>query len=184
MACDLRALRPVEILPTAHGARARAGGLGVLSLLPTWVALHPTSLAEALLQRHRASSAAAASKRRNQSYRIRWRATRARFVPLRSCRPPTQTPARWITWRGCLHGQLGARSNPRRWPTLFFTDIAAGRRQRLPNAIFISFGFRAARPAHASPRGELADRPRSTRALADLALLTFCQRGARSTLRR
>ena len=75
----------------------------------------------------------------------------------------------WRTWRCCLRVQRGARSTPRRWPRLFFIDTATGRRLRLRNAVTIAFESRGARRARASPRVEPADRPRSTRALADLA---------------
>ena len=62
---------------------------------------------------------------------------------------------------------------PRRWPRLFFNDTAPGRRLRLGNAVTIAFDSRAARSARASPRGEPVVRPRSSRALADLALLSL-----------
>ena len=39
--------------------------------------------------------------------------------------------ARCRTSRGCLCGQRATRSTPRRWPRLFFTDTAPGRRLRL-----------------------------------------------------
>ena len=216
--------------------------LAWLSSRPTRDALHPAPLAEALLHRHRATSAAAASQRRRTSFELPCRATRARFAPWRTGRPPTEharagglgvvvfaanarrapshavgrgssspTPrqvggcgfettwptraspvargpralrpvenqptahgarARWRTWRGCLRGQRAARSTPRRWPRLFFTDTAPGRRLRLRNVVTAAFESRGARPARASPRGEPADRPRSTRALADLAWLS------------
>ena len=79
---------------------------------------------------------------------------------------------RWRFWRGCLRGQLSARSTPRCWPRLLFTDTAPGCRLRLRNAATEAFLFRGARPACASPRGEPADRPQSTCALADLAWLS------------
>ena len=54
---------------------------------------------------------------------------------------PTAHGARacWRTWRGCLRGQRGARYTPRRWPRLFFTDTAPGRRLRLRNAVAEAF---------------------------------------------
>ena len=74
-------------------------------------------------------------------------------------------------WHGCLRGQRATRSTPRRWLRLFFTATTPGRRLRLRNVVAAAFESRAAYPARASPRGELAHRPRGTRALADLALL-------------
>ena len=79
---------------------------------------------------------------------------------------------RWRTWRGCLLGQRGARSTPRRWPRLIRTDTASGRRLRLWRLVVSAFESRAARPLRASPREGSADRPRSTRALVDLAWLS------------
>ena len=216
--------------------------LAWLSSQPTWGALHPTPLAEALLQRHRARSAAAPSELRDQSVRIPWRAARARFAPWRTSRSPTEhvragglvvvvfaadagrapphtvgrgssapTPpqvvcygfkttwpkpsnsvarslralrsvenqptahgacARWRTCRGCLRGQRGDRSTPCRWARLFCTDTAPGRLLRLRNDVTKAFEFSGAQPARASFRGEPADRPQSTCALADLAWLS------------
>ena len=79
--------------------------------------------------------------------------------------------ARWRTWRGCLRGQRGARSTPHRSPRLFFTNTAIGRLLRLQSNAIKSFESRAERPARGLPCGEPAIRPRSTRALADLAWL-------------
>ena len=161
MAHGLRALRPVENRPTAHGARTARCGVGVvvwaansrraptphrwprflftatapgrrlwprnafikafgfcgarpvrassrgepadcpqstcaladlasLSSRPTRATLHPAPLAEALLHRYRAGSAAAASKRRNRQFHIPWRAANARFTPWRTSRQPTE----------------------------------------------------------------------------------------------
>ena len=53
----------------------------------------------------------------------------------------------------------------------FYTDTATDQRLWLRNVVVMAFSFRASRPARASPRGELADRPQSTRALADLVLV-------------
>ena len=61
---------------------------------------------------------------------------------------------------------------PRRWSRLFFTDTALGRRLQLRDVLIAAIGSSAARPARASPRGEPADRPRNTRALAGLAWLS------------
>ena len=80
--------------------------------------------------------------------------------------------ARWRTWRGCLLGQRTTRSTPRRWPRLFCTDSAPGRRLRLRMLVAIVLKSRVTRPTRASPRGEPTHRPRSTRALADLAWLS------------
>ena len=74
--------------PTEH---ARSADLARLSLRPTRNALHPTSLAEALLHRHRARSARASSERRNRKFIIiRWPAAHARFVTWRTSRLPTE----------------------------------------------------------------------------------------------
>ena len=100
------------------------------------------------------------------------------------CGPPALGPvenrltahgacARWQTWRGCFRGQCGAHTSPRRWPRLFFSDTAPGRRIRLRVFVAKMLQFRAARPARASPRAEPAGRPQSTRALADLAGLSL-----------
>ena len=85
---------------------------------------------------------------------------------------------RWRTWRGCLRGQRGARSTPRRWPRLLFTVTAPGRRLRLRNFITDVFEFCGARSACAAPRREPADRLQSTCALADLAWSSWPTRGA------
>ena len=72
--------------------------------------------------------------------------------------------ARWRAWRGCLRSQYRARSNPRRWSRLFFSDTAPGRGLRFRNVLTIAVPSRGAWPTLASPRKELADHPRSTRA--------------------
>ena len=63
---------------------------------------------------------------------------------------------------------------------LFFTDIALGRRLRLRNVVVIEFDSHGARPAHASPRGELVDGQWSTRVLAGLARFVFAANDRRS----
>ena len=73
----------------------------------------------------------------------------------------------WRAWRGCHRGQRSTRFTLRCWPRLCFTDTTPGRRLRLRNVVATAFGSRGARPARGSPRGEPADGPRSTRALAD-----------------
>ena len=78
---------------------------------PTQGALHPAPLVEAPLQRHRAMSAVAASKRRNQNFLVPWRAARAHAAPCRTSRPPTEHVLRtadlaWLSsrpTRGALH---------------------------------------------------------------------------------
>ena len=67
-------------------------------------ALHPAWLAEASLHRHRAVSAVAASKRRNQRFLVPWRAATARFAPWRTSQPPTDHALRtadlaWLSLR-------------------------------------------------------------------------------------
>ena len=64
--------------------------LAWLSSQPTRGALHPMPLAQALLQRHCARSAAAASIRRGHSFRSPCRAVRVGFGPWRTGRPPTE----------------------------------------------------------------------------------------------
>ena len=91
----------------------------------------------------------------------------SRFAPWSTIRSPAEHVR-----AGGLRGQRGARSIPRRWPRLPFTDTASSRRLRLRNAVAEAFEFRCARPAHASPRGEPADRPQSMCVLADLAWLS------------
>jgi len=81
--------------------------------------------------------------------------------------------ARWRTWRGCIRGQRGARSTPRRWPKPFLTDIAPGRRLQLRNNVSKASEAHAAQPTLASPCGEPAGRPRSTSALAEFAWLSL-----------
>ena len=89
-------------------------------------------------------------------------------------------------WRGCLRGQLVARSTLRSWPRLLSTDTALGQRLRLRTVVAVSFSSRGARRARASPRGEPADRPQST-CLCALRAWRGCLRSqlaARSTPRR
>ena len=167
-----RALRPVENRPTAHGARARwrtwrgclRGQRATRSTPRRWPRLFFTDTAPGrrLRLRHVAKLRSAPV-----------RATRARFAPWRTRPTAHRARARWRTWRGCLRGQRATCSTPRRWPRLFFTDTAPGRRLRLRSIVANAFHSRGARPARASPRGEPADRPRSTCALADLAWLSL-----------
>ena len=83
--------------------------LAWLSSRPMRGTLHPTPLAEALLHRHRVRSAATASRRRNQSVQVPWRAACARFSPSRTSRPPTRHARTggfgMVAWsmRGALH---------------------------------------------------------------------------------
>ena len=76
------------------------------------------------------------------------------------------------TWRGCLRSQRSACSVPRHRSSLFFTDIVPGQRPWLRNVVIIASQSRGVRPARASPRIELADRPRSTGAPDNLAWLS------------
>ena len=77
--------------PAVHPWSTRAlVDLTWLSARPTRGALHPTPLAEAPLRRHRARSAAAASKHLGHSFRVLCRAARARFAPWRTGHPPTE----------------------------------------------------------------------------------------------
>ena len=65
--------------------------------------------------------------------------------------------------RGCVVGQRGARSSPHCRPGLNHANTAAGRWHGLRVFMITSFKSSGARPARFSPRGESADRPRSTR---------------------
>ena len=72
-----------------------------------------------------------------------------------------------------LATNAGARSTPRRWPKTSSTDTATGRRLRLRVGVANDSKCSAARFACSSPPGELPHRPRSTRALAELAWLSL-----------
>ena len=125
--------------PTEH-LSLRAACLARLSARPTRDALHPTPLAEALLHRNRARSAAAASDRRCRlvSSPVARGPRALRHVE----NQPTAHRALYFAlraWRGCLRGQLATRSTPRRWPRLLSTDTAPGRRLRLRNVVAVCF---------------------------------------------
>ena len=79
---------------------------------------------------------------------------------------------RWKSWCGFLRGRRATRSTPRRWPRLFFANISTGRQLRFRNGVATVFDSRGTRGARASHCGESANRPRSTRALVDLAWLS------------
>ena len=68
------------------------------------------------------------------------------------------------TWRGCVVGQHGTRSPPRRLPALDRTYTAIGRWHRLRKFIATHFELCGARPARFPPPRVSARRPRSTRA--------------------
>jgi len=146
--------------------------LAWLSSRPTRGALQPTMLGEALLHRHRARSAAAALKRRNQRFRILWLAARALFASWRTSQPPTEQ------LRGGGLGVVIFAANAGRTAA-----HAVGRGSSSPtpnqvggcgfrNAAFKAFEFPGARPARASPRGKPANRPQSRCPPADLAWLS------------
>ena len=159
-----RALRHVDNQPTAHRARTARCGLGaVVCAWPTRDAPHPTPLAKALVHRHRAGSAAAASKPRIHLFLVPWRAARAPFVTWRTSRPPTEHALR----AACL-ARLSARPTrvalrPSPLAEAPGGDTAPCRRLRLRTFVTVSFKSRGARPAaRHSSRGEPADRPQST----------------------
>ena len=167
-----RASRPVENQPIAHGARAHCRTWrGCLcsqrkarSIPRRWPKAHFNATSPGRRLRLQGFMAIAPNPVP--------RSPRA-LCPVEN-RPTAQRErARWWTRRGCLRGQRGARCTPRRWPRLFFTDTASDRWLRLRNDVSKAYEFRAALPARASPCGELVDRPRSTRALADLAWLSL-----------
>ena len=138
-------------------------------------ALHPTPLAKATPHRHRARPTAAASEPNFYSSEPRAaRPVRASPRGKPTDRPrSTRSAAR--TWRGCLRGQRATRTIPHRSPRLFGTDTEPGRRLWLRSIVTLEPKYRVARPARASTRAEPANRPRSTRALADLAWLSSRQ---------
>ena len=97
---------------------------------------------------------------------------------------PRSTP-HWRTWRGFLRCQRATRSIPRRWPRLFCTDTAPGRRLWLRIVVPIASNSRGARTPRAPPRGESADRLQSTHSVAQTSRgCVVGQRGARSLPRR
>ena len=179
-----RALRPVENRPIAHGARVRwwtwHGRLHdqrtTRSTLRRWPRLICADTAPGWLLRLRNLVATAFESR----------ATRPPLAP-RAVRPVENHPtahganARWRTWRGCLLGQRATRSTSRRSPNHLCADTAPGRRHWDVKLVTTSFKPRNARPARASPHGEPADCPRSSRALADLTWLSL--RPTRAALR-
>ena len=95
-AFEFRGARPGRASPLGEPAdRPRSthcalAELAWLSARPTRRALHPPLLDEDLLHRHCARSAVAASKRRDRSFRVPWRAARSRFAPWRTSRPPKE----------------------------------------------------------------------------------------------
>ena len=173
-----RALRPVENRPTAHGARARwrtwrgclRGQRATRSTPRRWPRLFFTDTTP------------------GRRLRLRNVVTCVR-APVardpRALRPVENRPtahgarARWRTWRGCLRGQRATRSTPRRWPRLFFTDTAPGRRLRLRNArdhsvrAPVARGPRALRPVE--------NRPTAHGARARWRTWRGCLRGQRAT---
>ena len=166
-----RALPPAENSPTAHRARAR------------WRRGVVVFVANALRAPPHAVDRGTYSPTPRQVGSCGFETSsslRATFVKCgaRALRPVENRPtarrvrARWLTLRGYLCNKRATRSTQRRWPRLFFTDTVPGRRPRLGNVIVSAFVSRAARPARVSPRGETADGPRSTLALADLAWLS------------
>ena len=171
MARGTRALRTVENQPTAHGARARwrtwrgclRGQRGARSIPHRVPRLFITDTAPGQWLRRRNAVIEAAELRGARS---------ARASPSRELAERPWSTRAWRTWRGCLRGQRGARSISRRWLRLIITVTATDRRLRLRSAVINASEFRAARPVRASSRGEAAIRPRSTRALADLARLS------------
>ena len=113
---------------------------------------------------------------------LRLREVVATVFDSRGAHPPRASPhgnqptahearVRWLTWRGCLRWLTHDALRPTPWPRLFFNDTSPGRRRHLRYLMVTVVDSRGARPAHASPRREPANRLRSTRALADLAWL-------------
>ena len=88
------------------------------------------------------------------------------------------TRALWRTWRCCLRGQRATRSTKCRWPRLFFTDTAPGRRLRLRKGRGHHMQLLWCAATMRFARGEQSDGPRSTRAL---ETWRGCLRGRRAT---
>ena len=169
--------RPKRALPRKEPAnRPRStlvlADLAWLSSQPTRGALQPMMMAEALLHRHRARSAAAASKHHDQCFRILWLAARACFASWRTSQPPT------VQLRGGGLGVVVFAANAGRTAA-----HAVGRGSSSPtprqvggcgfgDVVTKAFEFCGARPARASPRGEPAGRPQSTCTLGDLAWMS------------
>ena len=78
-----------------------------------------------------------------------------------------------LTWLSSRPTRNALRPTP--LAEIFFTDTAHGRRLWLQSFVVTAFGSHGTRPARASPRGEPADGPRKTRALAGLAWLSSRQ---------
>ena len=151
---------------------ARAGGLGVVVFAANTRRAPPHAVGRGSSSPTPRQVGGCGFERRDDSFNSVSRGPRA-LRPVKNQPTAHRARARWRTWRGCLRSQRGTRSTSRRWPRLFFTDTAPGRRLRLRNVVASASDSRGARPARASPRGEQADRPRSTRALADLAWLSL-----------
>ena len=102
----------------------------------------------------------------------------------RAFRPAENRPsahgahALWRTWRCCLRGQRATRSTKCRWPRLFFTDTAPGRRLRLRKGRGHHMQLLWCAATMRFARGEQSDGPRSTRAL---ETWRGCLRGRRAT---
>ena len=141
-----------------------------LSSRPTQAALQPTPLAEAVCQRHRARSTAAALNCRDHSFPIPWRAARARFARVDPADRPRSTRA------GGLGVVVFAVNAGALHPTPLDEAPLYHHRARtaavISNDVATAIERRAARPAYDLPRSEPAGRPRSMCALADLAWLS------------
>ena len=131
---------------------------------PTQAALLPTPSAETRPHQNRDRSTARASEVRCDRVQIPWRA-RARFVPRSIGRHPAGHAHRAVrTWRGCVMGQRGARSSPRRRPGLDRTNTTIGRQHRLPKCIVIMFESSVARGPRAFRPAKYRSTPRRARA--------------------
>ena len=123
--------------PTEHALCA--ADLARLSARSTCDALHPTPLADTLLQRHCAGSAAAASQRHNRLSIVPWRAARSCFVTW-SDQP---TAHRERTAR-CGLGAVVCAANSLSLPPTSLAeapgvDTAPGRWLRLRSVVAVSF---------------------------------------------
>ena len=170
-----RALRLVASRPTAHGARSAQRELGVIVLwadagraLPHVVGRGST--APTPLQVGGTAFKSSYLMRSNTMARV---ARALRLVENRPTAHGARAEQRGFgDWGVCVVGQRGARSLPRRRPGLDRINTATGRRNGSRKFLFTAFESHGAHRARFSPRGETADRPRSTCALADLEWLS------------
>ena len=145
--------------------------LAWLSSRPTRDALHPAPLAKALLHLHRARCAACGFKTSWRSCVTSVTRTHARFAPWITGRRPWSTRSlsdlAWLSsqpTRDALHRTPMTKALEHRHRAR--PAAAASNRRGHCVRVF------AARPTRASPHGQSANDPRSTRSLSDLMSLS------------